>query len=154
MRVWSIHNKETFMWDQACEKSRTDVWKCVARFFLKWRQHFKGHWTRENCEQNDVARFKRLSDFWDTWPDYNADNTLILDTEHFRHYFNIRKCCLILPDEIPEHYLVKTLSCQLATWLWTPYRARYADHICREVPLTNKSLAIYRRFVDIANGVL
>ena len=80
----------------------------------------------------EAARFKRLSDFWATWPEYNADTTLILDTEHFRHYFNIRRCCLILPEEMPEQYLVQTVSCQL----------------------TSKSLAVYRRFVDISNGNL
>ena len=140
---------DLFIWN---EKPHTYVWKCVERFFLKWRQHFKAQWTRENCEQKDVARFKRLSYFWATWPYYNADNMLILDTKHFRHYFNIRRCCLILPNEMPKHYLVKTLSCQLATWLWTLYRAQYADHICREVPLTSKILAVYRRLKTLAMG--
>ena len=112
----------------------------------------KGEWYRENCEQKDVARFKILSDLWTFWPKYNADNTLIVDTEHFWHYFNLRICCLIVPEEMPDKYLVETLSCQLAAWFWTPYRARYADHVCREVPLTIKSLVVYRKFVDLANG--
>ena len=148
---WAVQYFDLFIWS---EKPKSDVWKCLARFFPKWRSRFKGQWARENCEQMEAARFKRLSDFWATWPEYNADNTLILDTEHFRHYFNIRRCCLILPEEMPEQYLVQTVSCQLGAWLWTPYRAQYADNICRLVPLTSKSLAVYRRFVDISNGNL
>ena len=146
---WVVQYFDLFIWS---EKPKSDVLKCLARFFPKWRSHFKGQWARENCEQMEAARFKRLSDFWATWPDYNADNTLILDTEHFRHFFNIRRCCLILPEEIPEQYLVETLSCQLGAWLCSPYRAQYADNICRLVPMTSKSCAVYRRFVDTNDG--
>ena len=120
----------------------------------KYKQNFKGEWARENCEQKDIARFKILFDWWTYSPGYNADNTLIVVTSHFWHYFNIHKCGLIVPEELPDNYLVQTLSRQVSAWLWTPYRARYVDHICRELPLTSKSLAIYRKFVDLSNGVL
>ena len=40
-------------------------------------------WARENCDLEDVARFKLLSNRWTYWPEYIADNTLIVDTEHF-----------------------------------------------------------------------
>ena len=99
----------------------------------------------KTVSRKDVARFKILSDWWTVWPKYNVDNTLIVDTEHFRHYFNLHRCCLIILEEMPDNYLVKTLSCQLHAWLWTPYQPRYADHICREVPLTSKSLPVYRK---------
>ena len=148
---WVVQHFDLFVWS---EKPRTDVWKCLERCFPKFKQHFKGVWARENCDLQDVARFKLLENWWTYWPEYNADNTLIVDTEHFRHYYNIRRCCLVVPEELPDNYLVQTLSRQLSAWLWTPYRARYADHICREVPLTSKSLAVYRKFVDLANGVL
>ena len=148
---WVVQYFDLFIWS---EKPHSDVWKCVERFFPKWKQHFKGEWARENCDQKDVARFKILSDWWTMWLEYNVDNTLIVDTEHFWHYFNLRRCCLIVPEEMPDKYLVETLSCQLAAWFWTPYRARYADHVCREVPLTIKSLVVYRKFVDLAEGVL
>ena len=58
-----------------------------------------------------MARFKILSDWWALWPDYNADNTLIVDTEHFRHYFNLCKCCLIVPEEMPIQH-----SCGSSQW--------------------------------------
>ena len=44
---------------------------------------FQGSEARENCDLQDVARFKLLENWWTYWPEYNADNTLIVDTEHF-----------------------------------------------------------------------
>ena len=99
---------DSFIWS---DKPHDEVWKCVESIFPRWKHHFKGQWTRENCEQKDIVRFKQLSDFWTLWLEYNADNTLIVDREHYRHFLNLHGCCLIVPDEMPNNYLVETLSC-------------------------------------------
>ena len=73
----------------------------------------------------------------------------MVDTQHFLQYLNLRKCCLIVLDDMLDNYLVETVCNQLQAWLCTPYRAKFADNICREVPKCEE----LRSFLEICKTV-
>ena len=59
--TWVVQWCDLFIWS---DKPCNEVWKCVDRMFPKGSPQFKCQWTRENCEEMDYVRFKRLDEFW------------------------------------------------------------------------------------------
>ncbi|KAH7302672.1 hypothetical protein KP509_23G082100 [Ceratopteris richardii] len=140
---WCLEHFNVWIWSAF---DLEEVNKCIDTIFSMFKRKFMDIWGRDRCFWNFSIHFKKLAHFWDKNVEYGPDNTLIIDTIVYKLFYNIRRCCLMLPKmKISErlNYLSGTLCDQLWKWLIAPNCIEYADFISRLIPLDEESLSIY-----------
>ncbi|KAH7404495.1 hypothetical protein KP509_15G028800 [Ceratopteris richardii] len=140
---WCLEHFNVWIWSAY---DLDEVNKCIDTIFPMFRRKFMDIWGRDQCFWSFSIHFKKLDHFWDKNVEYRPDNTLIINTISYRLFYNIRRCCLMLPKmTISErlNYLLGTLCDQLWKWLIAPNCIEYVDIISRLIPLDEESLSIY-----------
>ncbi|KAH7302170.1 hypothetical protein KP509_23G059300 [Ceratopteris richardii] len=140
---WCLEHFNVWIW------SAYDLYelnKCIDTIFLEFRRKFTDIWGRDQCFWKFSIHFKKQAHFWDKNVEYRPNNTLIIDSTSYMLFYNIRRCCVTLPQmTISEriNYLSGTLCDQLWKWLIAPNRIEYSDIISRLIPLDEESLSKY-----------
>ena len=134
---WCLDRFKVFIWTCANKVNAHRILRCFMPEHIAW---YGGVLTQEHCTlENKFQRttrkpvfYKKLSTFWDLYPQYTPDNTIMVDDSEYKTLWNAQgTACVVkkMEDQTPEEmqsYLTTVVSGWLETWLGAQDRLAYA----------------------------
>ena len=141
---WCIQFFHVFIWSTY---RRTKIFQVIDKVFPRQKPKFAGILSQEDCSkstwlvQGRQVFFKKLETFWDLYPLYNTNNTLIIDNSYYKVFENVPGTWLIVPELYHQHskercnFLKEHLRDWLFLWLQNENRRQYScDNAFEETP--------------------